>query len=81
MELEAGKAHKINHHMVGITSVYEAGGTKLVSLMVLEPTSRKETPHRLQVGDTLAVGTEKYKLTAITLPAGGGKGSITFQKA
>jgi hypothetical protein len=81
MELEQGKAHKVNHHMIGITSVYEAGGTKLVSLVVLEPTSRAETPHRLQVNDVLAIGTEKYKITAITPGAGGAKGSITIQKA
>ena len=81
MELEQGKAHTLSHHMVGITNVYEAGGTKLVSLMVLEPTTRKETPHRLQVGDTLTVETDKFKITAITLAAKDKKGSITIQKA
>jgi hypothetical protein len=81
MELEQGKAHKVSDHMVGITNVYEAGGTKLASIMVLEPTSRKETPHRLAVNDVLTIGTDKYKVTAIKLPAGGAKGSITIQKA
>jgi hypothetical protein len=81
MELEQGKAHKVGDHMIGITNVYEAGGTKLVSLMLLEPTTRKETPHRLQVNDVLAVGTAKYKVTDIKLPKGSEKGSITIQKA
>ena len=75
MELAQGKAHDLNHHKVGITSVYEAGGAKLVSLMVLDPTTRRETPHRLQVGDTFPVGDHTYKVAAINVP-----GSITIQK-
>ena len=80
MELEQGKAHDVSHHKIGITNVYEAGGTKLVSLSVLEPTTRRETPHRLQIGDTLQLGTDSYKITAITLASGAKKGSVTIQK-
>jgi hypothetical protein len=80
MELQAGVSHDVNYHKVGITSVYEAGGARLVSLMVLDPTTRKETPHRLQVGDVLPVGDQKFKVTKIELAAGAKKGFIVLQK-
>jgi hypothetical protein len=81
MELEQGKAHDVSQHKVGITSVYEAGGTRLASVVVLDPSTRRETPHRLQVGDTMQVGTDRYKITKIDAAAGSKKGSITIQKA
>jgi hypothetical protein len=81
MELEQGKSHDVSHHKVGITSVYEAGGTRLASVVVLDPGTRRETPLRLQVGDTMQVGTDRYKVTQIEPAAGARKGSITIQKA
>jgi hypothetical protein len=81
MELEQGRAHDVSHCKVGITSVYEAGGAKLVSLSVMEVATRRETPHRAQVGDTIPIGSDRYKVTAITMPAGAKKGSVTLQKA
>jgi hypothetical protein len=73
-------AHDINYHKIGITNVYEAGGARLVSLMVLDPATRKETPHRLAVGDVLPVGDQKYKITQIELASGAKKGFIVLQK-
>jgi len=81
MELEQGRAHDLNHHKIGITSIYEAGGTRLASLMVLDPTTRRETPQRLQVGDTMQVGDARYKVTKIELASGAKKGSLTLEKA
>jgi hypothetical protein len=77
-ELRQGTVHDVGDHKVGVTSVYEGSGARLVSLTVLDPGTRQETAHRLTIGDVFSVGGDRYRVTSIELASGAKQGSITI---